>query len=184
MDEPPGQKRRNPGVGLLGEVPVQRPIAVLEKLGMVREIDDVDAAFGSTITGPAKEVETSPRGLVWPPLPHADTAGWQRLLKIAPYFSKHTATCGAAGLSPQTPIEMGSFPYPIFTVYGTVAPELAYSITKVLISGYDIYKDGAPGASGFAVAADIVVGLAVILLSLPRGRRSTEHYGSWDRYIV
>lgn len=40
------------------------------------------------------------------------------------------------------------------------------------------------GASGFAVAADIVVGLAVILLSLPRGRRSTEHYGSWDRYIV
>ena len=31
--------------------------------------NDTDAAFGTTITGPAKEAETSPRGLVWPPLP-------------------------------------------------------------------------------------------------------------------
>ena len=31
--------------------------------------NDVDAAFATTITGPAKEAETSPRGIVWPPLP-------------------------------------------------------------------------------------------------------------------
>ena len=31
--------------------------------------NDADAAFATTITGPAKEAETSPRGLVWPPLP-------------------------------------------------------------------------------------------------------------------
>ena len=29
-----------------------------------------------------------------------------------------------------------------------------------------------------------VSGLSLIVLSLPRGRRSSEHYGSWDRYIV
>ena len=29
--------------------------------------NDVDAAYGTTITGPAKELETSPRGIVWPP---------------------------------------------------------------------------------------------------------------------
>ena len=34
--------------------------------------NDTDAAFGTTITGPAKEAETSPRGLVWPPLPAKD----------------------------------------------------------------------------------------------------------------
>ena len=34
--------------------------------GMVN--NDVDAAFATTITGPAKELETSPRGIVWPPL--------------------------------------------------------------------------------------------------------------------
>jgi TRAP transporter TAXI family solute receptor len=35
--------------------------------GMVN--NDVDAAFATTITGPAKEVETSPRGIIWPPSP-------------------------------------------------------------------------------------------------------------------
>jgi hypothetical protein len=31
---------------------------------------------------------------------------------------------------------------------------------------------------------DVVVGLALVGLSLPRGTRSTEHYGGWDRAIV
>ncbi|RWA75418.1 MAG: NAD-dependent epimerase/dehydratase family protein [Mesorhizobium sp.] len=31
---------------------------------------------------------------------------------------------------------------------------------------------------------DIVAGLVIIGLSLPRGRRSKEHYGPWDRYVV
>jgi len=31
---------------------------------------------------------------------------------------------------------------------------------------------------------DPIAGLLVLALSLRRGRRSAEHYGSWDRYIV
>jgi len=42
--------------------------------GMVN--NDIDAAFATTITGPAKELETSPRGIIWPPLPPGDKAGW------------------------------------------------------------------------------------------------------------
>jgi SPW repeat-containing protein len=40
-------------------------------------------------------------------------------------------------------------------------------------------------ASGTADAAwnDTVVGLLAIGLNLPRGRRSAEHYGAWDRYV-
>src|ERR1700710_2229463 len=34
--------------------------------------NDTDAAFATTITGPAKEAETSPRGIIWPPLPPHD----------------------------------------------------------------------------------------------------------------
>jgi len=33
-------------------------------------------------------------------------------------------------------------------------------------------------------ASDLAVGLIVAGLSLPRGRRSEEHYGSWDRFII
>ena len=61
--------------------------------------NDTDAAFGTTITGPAKEAETSPRGLVWPPLPKNDAAGWERMKKVGSFFFPQLATCGA---QPQT----------------------------------------------------------------------------------
>lgn len=118
--------------------------------GMVN--NDVDAAFASTITAPAKEVETSPRGILWPPLHHADKAGWERVRDVGPYFTPIKATCGAA-ISPRNPVELGGYPYPIFTVYGSQPVDLVYSLTKAMIDGYDAYKDGAPGAGGLAVAA-------------------------------
>jgi TRAP transporter TAXI family solute receptor len=113
--------------------------------GMVN--NDVDAAFATTITGPAKELETSPRGIIWPPLPHNDKAGWERVKKVGSFFFPHMATCGA-GISKDKPIELGNYPYPIFMVYGTVPADEVYSITKAMIVGYDAYKDAAPGSSG------------------------------------
>lgn len=113
--------------------------------------NDVDAMFGSTIAGPAKELQTSPRGIVWPPLPHADKAGWERVRKIGPYFTEHNATCGAGDFSKEKPIQMGSYPYPIYTVYANQTEADVYMLTKALIEGYDGYKDNAPGASGLAV---------------------------------
>jgi hypothetical protein len=41
-----------------------------------------------------------------------------------------------------------------------------------------------PGASTVASWAEVAVGITVIALSLPRGRRSGEHYGTWDNYIL
>src|SRR5207244_6140199 len=113
--------------------------------------NDVDAAFGTTITGPAKEAETSPRGLVWPPLPKSDTAGWERMKKIGPYFFRQAATCGA-GISPHKPIVLSNCPYPIYVAYTSPPQDQIYSITKAMIDGYDAYKDSAPGAGGLAAA--------------------------------
>nr|WP_244470776.1 SPW repeat protein [Microvirga massiliensis] len=39
------------------------------------------------------------------------------------------------------------------------------------------------GGTTMALVADVVVGWALAALSLPRGTRSREHYGGWDRYI-
>ncbi len=112
--------------------------------------NDADAAFGTTISGPAKEVETSPRGLVWPALPPDDKAGWDRVRKVGPFFTQHTATCGA-GISKEKPIQMGAYPYPIYSVYAAQPEDEVYMLTKALIEGYDGYKDNAPGAGGLAV---------------------------------
>src|SRR5947208_4633661 len=94
--------------------------------------NDTDAAFGTTITGPAKEAETSPRGIVWPPTPAKDTAGWERLKKVGSYFFPQLATCGA-GVSPEKPIELGNYPYPIFVAYASQPADQVYSITKAMI---------------------------------------------------
>ena len=40
------------------------------------------------------------------------------------------------------------------------------------------------GASTFASWVGVLIGLCVVLLSLPRGKRSDEHYGGWDRYVI
>ena len=40
------------------------------------------------------------------------------------------------------------------------------------------------GGTTAGSSVSIVAGLALIALALPRGRRSTEHYGNWDRFIV
>jgi nucleoside-diphosphate-sugar epimerase/uncharacterized membrane protein len=40
------------------------------------------------------------------------------------------------------------------------------------------------GAGPGGTAGSMIAGVVLIALSLPRGRRSKEHYGSWDRYVV
>jgi TRAP transporter TAXI family solute receptor len=109
--------------------------------------NDADAAFGTTITGPAREAENSPRGLMWPPLPVKDKEGWARVQKVGSFFFPQLATCGA-GVSPDKPIELGNYPYPIFVAYAAQPAEQIYAITKAMIVNYDAYKDSAPGAAG------------------------------------
>ncbi|MDK1494687.1 NAD-dependent epimerase/dehydratase family protein [Sinorhizobium sp. 7-81] len=41
-----------------------------------------------------------------------------------------------------------------------------------------------PGGGMAGTFADVAIGLALVALSLPRGTRSKEHYGGWDRAIV
>ena len=116
--------------------------------GMVN--NEVDAAIASTISGQTKELETSPRGIMYPPTPAADKEGWARVKKVGPHYYPHRTTCGA-GITPQTAIELPSYPYPIFMAYASQPDDLIYGITKAFIANYNDFKDGAPGATGLAV---------------------------------
>jgi len=113
--------------------------------------NEVDTAIASTISGQAKEVEASPRGLLYPPLPAADKAGWERLHKFGPYYAPHKATCGV-GISAQAPVELPNYPYPIFVAYADQSADVVHGIVKSMIVNYAAYKDGAPGADGFELS--------------------------------
>src|SRR6266446_8943946 len=71
--------------------------------------NDTDAAFATTITARRRLGFLCPAGLIWPPLPHNDNAGWERVQKVGSFFFRHVATCGA-GISKEKPIELGNYP--------------------------------------------------------------------------
>jgi len=114
--------------------------------------NEADAVLSSTISGQSKEADSSPRGIIWPPMPADDKEGWARVHKKAPYFVAQKATCGAGGLSPQTPVAMSSYAYPIFMTYADRPADTVHAVTKAMIDTYDKYKDGAPGAEGMALS--------------------------------
>ena len=113
--------------------------------------NEVDAAFASTLSGQAREVDASPRGLLWPPAPADNAAGWERLRKVGPYYYQLDATCGAGGLSKEKPTSLPAYPYPIFMTYAKEKTDTIYALTKSMIENFDVYKDSAPGAEGLAL---------------------------------
>ena len=121
--------------------------------GMVN--NEVDAAIASTISGQVKELEASPRGVVFPPTPASDKAGWARLNKISPYYTLQKATCGP-GMTAQAPVEMPNYPYPIFSAYASQPADLVHAMAKSMITNYDAFKDGAPGAAGLELKRQLL----------------------------
>jgi len=117
--------------------------------GMVN--NETDIALSSTISGQSKEMDTSPRGVTWPPMLAADKSGWARVNKKAPYFVPVRASCGSGGLTEDKPVEMAGYAYPIFMTYADRSEDQIYLVTKALIDAYADYKAGAPGADGMAL---------------------------------
>jgi TRAP transporter TAXI family solute receptor len=141
--------------------------------GMVN--NEVDAAIASNISGQVKEVETSPRGIVYPPTPAADKEGWARLKKVGPYYQPHVSTCGA-GVPQGGSVELPAYAYPIFMAYDKEAGDLVYSLTKEMIDNYDVYKDLTPGAAGLEVKRQ---NLAWVVPYHEGAVRALKEAGAW-----
>lgn len=75
----------------------------------------------------------------------------------------------------------------IITVAVIAMAEVARPL-RFLNIGFGVWLIIAPwflyGASITASWAGVLIGIMVIVLSLPRGVLSKEHYGNWDRFIV
>jgi uncharacterized protein len=112
--------------------------------------NQVDAAFAQTTSGKAYQLESSPRGIHWPPLPHGDKDGWKRLNEKAPFFIPNMGVEGA-GLSKDKPHEGAAYPYPILTTYADADEGKVYAMTKAMIELFPKYKDTVPGINGWAL---------------------------------
>lgn len=115
---------------------------------------EVDVAFGTTVSGPARRLEASPRGIVWLPTPHDDEACWQRIRSIGPYFTPKMATRGP-GISDENPQEGADYPYPLLIALADQEENMAYWMARVINENYEQFKDADPGAIGWALERQI-----------------------------
>lgn len=116
--------------------------------------NQVDAAFTSTISGKAFQIESSPRGIAWPTVPHADKEGWKRLKAKAPFYVPFMGTEGA-GLSKDKPVEGATYPYPVLMTYEAVDAGMVYAMTKAMVELFNEYKDAAPGNVGWDIKRQV-----------------------------
>ena len=104
-----------------------------------------DAACCATYSSWTYELESAPRGLHFPPYPHADKEGWARLQKLNPVMQPLMATVGP-GLSEDNPLETGTYSNPLVLAYDRIEFEMAYEMAKMLYELWPVYgKAKAPG---------------------------------------
>ena len=110
----------------------------------------VDAAYATTVSGPTRKLEASPRGIFWPPAPHDDEGCWERMATVVPFMQKHVATRGAA-ISVDNPHEGATYPYPMLITLADQDEQLVFDLARAIDVHYDDYKNADPGSIGWAM---------------------------------
>ena len=110
----------------------------------------VDAAYATTVSGPTRKLEASPRGIFWPAAPHNDEGCWKRMANVVPFMQKHVATRGAA-ISEDNPHEGATYPYPMLITLAGQNEQLVHDLAKAIHIHYDEYKNADPGSIGWAM---------------------------------
>ena len=115
--------------------------------------NQADSFFSTTNSGNILKVQNSPRGLLFPPLPHSDKEGWKRVQALAPYFTPHMCK-ESSGNMPAW--EGASYPYPVVMNYPSGSADASYAMTKAMFEQYPNFKDAAPAASGYALDRQVL----------------------------
>ena len=110
----------------------------------------IDAAFSVSDSSKLFELQGSPRGLRFFPLPHNDKAGWARLNKIAPWQVPSVGTVGA-GVTKEKPLEGATYGYPILISYDRVSDQANYELTQLIHTRFDKFKGAHPSAPGWDI---------------------------------
>lgn len=109
-----------------------------------------DAAGTSPTAATLRELEASPRGIGWVPVPAGNKEGWERLTGVAPFFSPHEETIGA-GMSKDNPVELMAYKYPMIVTYASTDEDQVYALTKAVDETFDLYKESSPVMALWAI---------------------------------
>ncbi|KAA0892764.1 TAXI family TRAP transporter solute-binding subunit [Pusillimonas sp. ANT_WB101] len=102
--------------------------------------DEADASCTTTTPSQVYELQASPKGIHWIPLPADDKEGWKRLSDIAPFLQPFNETIGA-GISVEKPVAIAAYRYPMLVVRADMTDDEAYAFTKATDETFNLYKD-------------------------------------------
>jgi TRAP transporter TAXI family solute receptor len=113
--------------------------------------DQLDAFGSVTTSANMREIEASPRGLIWPPFPPEDTQGWQQVTDVVSFASPYKETRGAA-ISEEDPVWLVGYRYPMITVYqNAVTTDEVYNLIKAIDLSYDDFKNTTSSSFNWAL---------------------------------
>ena len=108
--------------------------------------NQLDAFASVTTSANMREIEASPRGLTYPPFPPSNTEGWERIRRVADFFEPYKETAGA-GISPDKPVDLIGFRYPMIATYANTGADEVYALTKAVDEAMDLIR----GITGSAI---------------------------------
>ncbi|MBN8930008.1 MAG: hypothetical protein BGO51_11135 [Rhodospirillales bacterium 69-11] len=97
--------------------------------------NQLDGMGSVTTSANMREIEASPRGLIWPPFPADDKAGWARMQKRLDFLEPRRETAGA-GIPPGG-VELIGIRYPMITTYAKTSDDEVYALVKAVDAGMD-----------------------------------------------
>jgi hypothetical protein len=112
-------------------------------------------AFGSvTSSSNMRQIEASPRGLIWPPFEPENKKGWAAIKKIISFVEPYKETKGAS-VSEKNPVWLVGYRYPMITTYATASVDEVYNLVKAIDEAYDLFKNTTASSSNWKVANSI-----------------------------
>lgn len=117
--------------------------------------DQLDAFGSVTTSANVRQMEASPRGLIWPPFPADDKKGWEAMTKIISFVEPYKETKGAA-ISEENPVQLVGYRYPMITTYATTPVDEVYNLVKAIDESFDIFKNTTASSVNWEVKRSIL----------------------------
>jgi uncharacterized protein len=151
--------------------------------------NQLDGFASVTTSANMREIEASPRGLTYPPFPASNTEGWERIRRVADFFEPYKETAGA-GISPDKPVDLIGFRYPMIATYANTSADEVYALVKAVDEAMDLIRaittsagNWAPQMSG-KPPADAPWHEGAVRYLKEKGIWTAEHQGWQDRRLA
>ena len=117
--------------------------------------DQLDAFGTVTTSANVRQIEASPRGLIWPPFPADNKKGWEAMNKVISFAEPFKETKGAA-ISEQNPVALVGYRYPMITTYASTPDDEVYNLVKAIDETFDTFKSTTASSVNWEVKRSIL----------------------------